>query len=93
MQISVTEARKVARVLREQAVSMTPIESVPAPFVANAEADQQLAKDLARELAAQPDIRHERVQEVQRSLRHAVVDAKTIAGAMVRRALADKLSQ
>lgn len=93
MQISVTEAQKVARMLREQAVSTTPIESVPAPFVANAEADQQLAKDLARMLAAQPDIRHERVQEVQQSLRHAVVDAKTIAGAMVRRALADKLSQ
>lgn len=91
MQISLLEAQKVARILAEVGTGST--EVVPAPFVATAVEDERLARELAHELISTPDVRVARLEEVRRTLAetHTVVPARTIASAIMRRALADGL--
>lgn len=89
MQISLEELQKVARAHRAQQMGTAPLEPVPAPFVACEGADQQLARELARALMEMPDIREARAQEVSTE----PVPAEQIAVAMMRRVIADKLSQ
>lgn len=89
MQISLQELQKVARAHRVQRTHVVPMEPVPAPYVANAEADAVLARELARSLINMPDIREDRVQ----SAAHTTVRAADVAVAVVRRAIADHTSQ
>ncbi|MDM7460376.1 MAG: hypothetical protein P3X24_001815 [bacterium] len=89
MQISLQELQKVARAYRTQQARVVPMEPIPAPHVANAEADAALARELARSLVDTPDIRAERVQAA--ALR--TVRAADVAVAVVRRAIADHTSQ
>ncbi|MFN4033563.1 MAG: hypothetical protein ACK4ME_08090 [Fimbriimonadales bacterium] len=89
MQISLQELQKIARAYRTQQARAVPIEPVPAPYVANAEADAALARELARSLVHTPDVREERVQ----AAAHTTVRAADVAVAMVRRAIADHTSQ
>ncbi|MCX7924219.1 MAG: hypothetical protein N2554_00230 [Fimbriimonadales bacterium] len=89
MQISLEELRKVARAYRAQQTGTTPLEPVPAPFVACDEADKQLAREIAQLLNQTPDIRQERVQEVSTE----PLPAKVIAASIMRRVIADKISR
>jgi hypothetical protein len=92
MQISLEELRKVAQAYRGQQAVVQPLEPVPAPFVAPKAEDEQLAREIARMLAHTPDIRDERVQEASQSL-HDKPPAKAIAAAIMRRAIADKMTR
>ncbi|MCS7272990.1 MAG: flagellar biosynthesis anti-sigma factor FlgM [Fimbriimonadales bacterium] len=91
MQISPLEAQRVARILVK--LGTYSLETVPAPFTAPAAEDERLARELARELVNSPDVRAERVEEVRKTYtaNSAKVPARTIAEAIVRRALADGL--
>ncbi|MDW8106423.1 MAG: hypothetical protein RMK45_02980 [Armatimonadota bacterium] len=91
MQISLLEAQKVARILVELGTGSP--EVVPAPFVASAAEDEQLAREVAHELVSTSNVRAERVEEVRETYANAApkVPARAIAEAIVRRALADGL--
>lgn len=95
MQISLEEVQKVARAYRAQKAGAIPVEPVPAPYVACDEDDKRLAREIARALVAAPDVREERVQEVRSRLEQARarVPANIVAGSIIRRVLADNLSQ
>jgi hypothetical protein len=95
MQISLEELQKVARAYRAQHTGAVPLEPVPAPFVACEEADAQLIRAIAHTLAQTPDVREERVREVVNSLRQTEepLPASVVAVSIMRRLLADKLSQ
>ncbi|BCW95948.1 MAG: hypothetical protein WHS44_12580 [Fimbriimonadales bacterium] len=92
MQISLKELQKVAQAYREQQAAVTPLEPVPAPFVAPRAEDERLAREIARMLTQTPDIREERVQEASQHL-HQTTSAQAIAAAIMRRAIADKLTR
>lgn len=92
MQISLEELRKVAQAYRGQQAVVQPLEPVPAPFVAPKAEDERLAREIARMLANTPDIRDERVHEASQSL-HEKPPAKAIAAAIMRRAIADKITR
>ncbi|MCS6919241.1 MAG: hypothetical protein NZM28_05685 [Fimbriimonadales bacterium] len=89
MQISLEELQKVARAHCAQQTGTAPLEPVPAPFVACEEADKQLAREIARTLAQTPDTREARVQEASQE----VVPAQAVAVAIMRRVIADRMSQ
>ncbi len=92
MQISLEELQKVAQAYREQRAVVTPLEPVPAPFVAPRAEDERLAREIARMLTQTPDIREERVQEASQHL-HQTAPAQAIAAAIMRRTIADKLTR
>jgi len=92
MQISLEELRKVAQAYRRQRAVVQPLEPVPTPFVASEAEDKRLAREIARTLVDTPDIREERVQEANQSLHHTP-PAKAIAAAIMRRAIADKITR
>ncbi len=89
MQISLEELQKVARAYRAQQTGTTPLEPVPAPFVACEEADKQLAREIAQLLTQTPNVREERTTEASRE----PLPAKIIAASIMRRVIADKMSQ
>lgn len=89
MQISLEELQKVARAHCAQQTGTAPLEPVPAPFVACEDSDKQLARELAQSLTQIPDRREARVQEVSTE----PVRAQEIAVAIMRRVIADRLSQ
>ncbi|GIV10323.1 MAG: hypothetical protein KatS3mg019_2414 [Fimbriimonadales bacterium] len=89
MQISLEELQKVVRAHRTQLSGTAPLEPVPEPFAACDEADQQLARDLACSMAQTPDTRGARVQEVSQE----PVPVHEIAIAIMRRVIADRMSQ
>lgn len=93
MQITLEEVRRVVKAYRAAVKSSTPLEQVPEPLTTSPEADQQLARQLAKALTQMPDIRSERVQEIKKRLEAGTyaVSSEAVAGAIIRRALADKI--
>lgn len=89
MQITLEEVRRAVIAYR----AGVPKERVPEPVNTSPEADQQLARELAKTLAQMPDVREERVREVKAKLATETysVSSEAIAGAILRRALADKI--
>jgi flagellar biosynthesis anti-sigma factor FlgM len=94
MQISLEEARKaVAAYHRSHQEATQPLESVPEPVQVSDEENQRLAREIARELAAAPDVRHERVNELKHRLEAGEysVSAEMVSSAIIRRILADRI--
>ncbi|MFN7015739.1 MAG: hypothetical protein ACK4P5_01045 [Fimbriimonadales bacterium] len=89
MQISLEELQKVARAYRAQQQGTAPLEPVPAPFVACEETDRQLAREVAQLLTQTPDVRGARMEEATKE----PLPAKIIAASIMRRVIADKMSQ
>lgn len=93
MQISLEELQRVARACNAQRTGTVPLEPVPALFVACEDADMQLIREITHSLAQTPDIREERVTADTLSQHEAPLPASAVAVSIMRRLLADKLSQ
>ncbi|CUU05012.1 MAG: flagellar biosynthesis anti-sigma factor FlgM [Fimbriimonadales bacterium] len=93
MQITFEEVRRAVKAYRAAVQAPIPKEHVPEPVQTSPEADQQLARELARQLVQMPDVREERVNEVKAKLASGTyrVSSEMVAGAIIRRALADKI--
>lgn len=93
MQVSLEEVRNVLRAYRIPKRKAVPTEFVPEPVKVAPEADQALAREIAKQLTQQPEVREERIQQVRSSVESGVyqVPALVVAGAMIRRLLADRI--
>ncbi|MER3402515.1 MAG: hypothetical protein C4336_00755 [Armatimonadota bacterium] len=93
MQITLEEVRRAVKAYRAVVKSFTPLEHVPEPLITSPEAGQKLARQLAKALTRMPDTRSERVQEIKKRFEAGTytVSSEVVAGAIIRRALADKI--
>ncbi|NUL81554.1 MAG: flagellar biosynthesis anti-sigma factor FlgM [Armatimonadetes bacterium] len=95
MRISIDEARNVARLYQAEGEVSIDLASVTPPTTdaVTLTDDAELVKEVLAEVKAQPDIRDERVTELKAAYESGqyTVDAKAVADAIVRRALADRI--
>ncbi len=93
MQISLEEVRNVLRAYRIPKAARVITEFVPEPVRVPPESDRALAREIAKQLAQLPDVRSDRVQQIRQALEAGVyrVPASVVAGAFIRRLLADRI--
>lgn len=95
MRISIDEARNVARLYQTEGEVSIDLASVtpPATDAVTLTDDAELVKEVLADVKAQPDIREDRVTELKAAYESGQynVDAKAVADAIVRRALADRI--